>query len=122
MGATNTGSTQATLSESLLGDESAEPQLPFYKKIKFLNQNESEFAHFKALSYQEGLLTEVGMMLAANKPPQIVYSGFKIATFFVRPTELPILLRELDSMTIFSGLKERAQTKFKAKHDSTVSA
>ena len=62
------------------------------------------------------------MMLAANKPPQIVYSGFKIATFFVCRTELPILLRELDSMTIFAGLKERAQAKFKAKHDSPVSA
>ena len=102
------------------GAESNEDQLPFYKKIKYVNKDESDYSNFKAICFQEGLLQEVAMMLAPNRPPSVVYNGFKLASFFVSKTEIPILLKELDSLTIFQGLKERAESKFKAKHDSPV--
>ena len=83
------------------GVEDNQDQIPFYKKIKYVNRDESEFANFKATCFQEGLLQEVAMMLAPNRPPPVVYSGIKLASFFVSKTEIPILLKELDSLTIF---------------------
>ena len=59
-------------------------------------------------------------MMQPMKSVANVNRGIKLAQFFISPTELQILIREIDSLPIFIALKDRAEKPFKAKEDSTV--
>jgi len=62
----------------------------------------------------------VTTMLSAIKPAAVVYNGLKLINFFISRTELEIILRELHNLTIFVGLKERAEMRFINRPDGSI--
>ena len=97
-----------------LADNNApqEQELPFFKKVKFLNIKQNFFAKFKALCVQEGLLQELTIMMQPMKAVATVSSALRLMHFFVSPNEIEIMFRELESLPIFIGLKERSEMRF----------
>ena len=59
-------------------------------------------------------------MLAALKPLPIVYNGLRLIKHLVTVSEMEILIRELENLTIFTGLKERADKRFMARPDCSI--
>ena len=87
-------------------------ELPFFKKLKFHNIRDNFYAKFKALCVQEGLLQELTIMMQPMKSVATVSSALRLMHFFVSPNEIEIMFRELESLPIFVGLKERSDMKF----------
>lgn len=59
-------------------------------------------------------------MMQPMKPVTSVNRAIRLMNFFVSPSEIEILLRELDSLPIFLGLKERAEMRFLPRRGGTV--
>ena len=107
-------SANAQSNASDLADNNApqETELPFFKKVKFLNIGESFYAKFKAQCVQEGILQELTIMMQPMKAVATVSSALRLMHFFISTSEIEIMLRELESLPIFIGLKERSDMKF----------
>ena len=54
------------------------------------------------------------------KAVTIVSSSIRLMHFFVSPSEIEIMLRELESLPIFIGLRERSEMPFKAKPGGSI--
>ena len=80
-----------------------EIEMPFYKKISFLDANASDspYANFKSVCIREGILAELTIMMQSTKAVSTVNNSIKLAKFFVSPSEIEILLRELENLPIF---------------------
>lgn len=101
-------------------DQELLKEIPFYKKLRFINGKVSPYAEFKSVCIREGLLNEIALMMQPGKPATTVNNGLKLAKYFISSKELEILLREAEHLPIFTGLRERVERKILDRPNSTI--
>ena len=79
---------RATIDSRDEEENEVEPELPFYKKLRFLNKDESLYSYFKSECVSNAILYELTIMMQPMKSVAIVNRGLKLAQFFISPTEL----------------------------------